>query len=263
MYRLYLENKILKSIIFILLIIILLFDIITSQLIINVNSLLIEDIKQSEYFSFETGIAIRNVFELKSVCVNNKSENEGIIRIDNKNYPLPSSIELLKNERYRIEYKPEEGYEFDHWEIIGGKLSLPQNSSYNYLIVQSNYGEIIAYYKKIEIKEETTIESEIKTAIITSNTSLTTSSIKQEKNPLEKIGDAITSIGNTIVNVGKSILEAIIDVGKKFVDIIIDVGGKILDLVVSIGESIIEWINNALDVIRKFINDINPFKEKE
>ncbi|MEM3407611.1 MAG: hypothetical protein QW806_06250 [Nitrososphaerota archaeon] len=262
MYHLCLENRIFKNIISILLIIIL-FDIITSQLIINVNSLLIKNIKQNECFSFETGIAIHNVFELKSICVNNKSENEGIIRIDNKNYPLPSYIELSKNERYRIEYKPEEGYEFDHWEIIGGKLSYSQNSSYNYLIVQNNYGEIIAYYRKIEIKEETTIESEIKTTITTSTTSLINSSIKQEKNPLEKIGDAIISIGNTIVNVGKSILEAIIDIGKKFVDTIIDVGREILDLIVSIGELIIEWINNALDVIRKFINDINPFKEKE
>ncbi|MEM2784172.1 MAG: hypothetical protein QXF09_05035, partial [Nitrososphaerota archaeon] len=113
---------------------------------------------------------IHNVFTLKSKCVNDESEDEGIIRINNKYYSLPNSIKLLKNERYFIDYVPNEGYEFDHWEVIGGRLIRPQNSSYNYLIIQNDYGEIIAFYRKIGVTTTITTSS---TSILTTSKSTT------------------------------------------------------------------------------------------
>ncbi|MFH7860067.1 MAG: hypothetical protein QXR03_03630, partial [Candidatus Aenigmatarchaeota archaeon] len=110
----------------------------------------------------------------KSKCVNDESEDEGIIYIDNKGYSLQYSIELLKNRIYQIEYEPNEGYEFDHWEIYGGKLNRPQNSSRNYVIIQNDYGEIIAFYRKIGAVTTTTTSSTLILTTSTSTTSLRT-----------------------------------------------------------------------------------------
>jgi hypothetical protein len=135
---------------------------------------------------------IHNAFILKSKCINDNTENLGKIRIDRKNFTLPNSINLLKNERCEIAYYPIEGYEFDHWEIYGGKLVYRNNESYNTLFIQNDYGEIIAYYKKIvvsalsttssitSISSKLTTSSSIKTTQQISTKSTYTTSIKTQ-----------------------------------------------------------------------------------
>jgi len=120
---------------------------------------------------------IHDVFILKSICINDNSENLGIIRINDENLTLPNSIKLLKNKEYRIKYVPIEGYEFDHWEIYGGKLVYQSNSSCNTLFIQNDYGEIIAYYKKIGISTISTTSS-ITSMTSISSTLTTSPSIK-------------------------------------------------------------------------------------
>jgi predicted PurR-regulated permease PerM len=118
-------------------------------------------------------LEINENFKLRSKCINDKSENLGKICIDYENLTLPNSIKLLKNEKYKIEYYPNEGYEFDHWEIYGGKLFYQSNSSRNILFIQNDYGEIIAYYKKIGISSTST-----STSITSMTSTLKTSSLK-------------------------------------------------------------------------------------
>ncbi|MEM3630787.1 MAG: hypothetical protein QXY18_05180, partial [Nitrososphaerota archaeon] len=133
-------------------------------------------------FPVEESAIIKNetmheVFTLKSKCVNDDTENLGKIYIIGKYFSLPYSIELLKGETYHIGYAAYEDYEFDHWEIIGGRLSYQNNLSNNILIVENNYGEIIAFYRKIGIKEGTTTTS----SITSLKTSTTSSSIRTTK----------------------------------------------------------------------------------
>ena len=164
---------------------------------------------------------IHDVFILKSICINDESENEGIIRIDNKDYLLPNSIKLLKNKEYRIRYYPNEGYEFDHWEAHGGRLVYRNNESVNYLFIQNDYGEIIAYYKKIGISTTSTtssitpmtsISSKLKTSSSsspktiqqTSTKTQSTTSIKEET----KIKTTITISQSTLTySISKSTVE--------------------------------------------------------
>jgi hypothetical protein len=119
---------------------------------------------------------IHNAFILKSKCINDNTENLGKICIDYENLTLPNSINLLKNKEYQIRYYPNEGYEFDHWEIYGGKLVYQSNSSRNILFIQNDYGEIIAYYRKIGISSTST-----STSITLMTSTLKTSSSSSSK----------------------------------------------------------------------------------
>ncbi|MEM2928049.1 MAG: hypothetical protein QXP60_03695 [Nitrososphaerota archaeon] len=244
---------------------------------------------------------INKGFELRSICINDNSENEGIIRIDNKDYSLPNSIELLKNNIYQIYYKSNEGYEFDHWEITGGKLVYKNNESSNILYVQDDFGEIIAYYKKIgeiitttnssitsletsqtsttsiktssssirttqQITTKTTSLTSTKTEIkTTSSISTTTSSIKQEEeNFIDKY--IVTPINEYIINpIIRYIVEPINEyIVKPFVKYVIE---PILKYIIQpfieyIIKPIIEIIKIILDIIGRIINTITG-KNKE
>jgi hypothetical protein len=161
-----------------------------NKIVIDINSIFIDKnanpgiaiIFEVLNSTIDKTLEINENFKLRSKCINDKSENLGKISIDEKKFTLPNSIKLLKNEKYKIEYYPNEGYEFDHWEIINGKLIYRNNESINILLIQNNYGEIIAYYKKIGIKEEKITTSSI--ISLRTSTSLshikTTSSIKTQ-----------------------------------------------------------------------------------
>ncbi|MEM2209829.1 MAG: hypothetical protein QXM32_06335 [Nitrososphaerota archaeon] len=158
---------------------------------------------------------IHNVFTLKSICINDESENEGIIRINDEDYSLPNLIELLKNKIYQIYYKPNEEYEFDHWEITGGKLVYLNNMSSNRLIIQNDCGEIIAYYRKIGVATTTTTSSAsiLTTSTSTSlKTSTTSSSIRTTQTSTTSIKtsssktQSLTSIKTEIKTTSTSII---------------------------------------------------------
>ncbi|MEM2210020.1 MAG: hypothetical protein QXM32_07305, partial [Nitrososphaerota archaeon] len=245
---------------------------------------------------------INNEFKLRSICINDDSENEGIIRIDNKYYSLPNSIELLKNKNYRIEYKPNEGYEFDHWKIIGGRLAYKNNESNNILYVQDDSGEIIAYYRKIgavtttsksttSLRTTTASSSSIRITTTTQTSTLrtisigttstrteiktTSSSIKQEENFIDSY--IITPIKEYIINpIIKYIIEPINEyIIKPFIKYIIEpilkyiiqpfieyIIKPIIEIIIKIIEIIKEIIKIILDIFNRIINTITG-KNKE
>jgi len=228
---------------------------------------------------------IHNAFILKSKCINDNTENLGIIRVDRKNFTLPNSINLLRNKEYQIKYYPIEGYEFDHWKINGGKLVYPQNSSYNVLFIQNDYGEIIAYYRKIGIKETSTTSpttTSLKTSIFSSSIKIQTqsistsskieikttpslvtltSSIKKEENIIDKY--IVTPIEEYIIKpIIKHIIEPINEyIIKPFTKYIIE---PILKYVIQpfieyIIKPIIEIIIKIIEIIKNIIKIILDF----
>lgn len=100
-----------------------------------------------------------NAFELSSYELGNGSTDLGKIVINGVRYDLPNSVELTIGELYVIGYMPEEGYEFDHWEIEGGELKSSKNQQANILKATNSSGKIIAVYRKM--KERTTITETI------------------------------------------------------------------------------------------------------
>ncbi|MEM2178915.1 MAG: hypothetical protein QW272_08870 [Candidatus Methanomethylicaceae archaeon] len=151
-----------------------------NKIIINIDSLYIDKNANpgiAVIFEVYNSTIINEEFILKSKCVNENNENLGKISIDEKNFTLPNSIKLFRNERYRIKYYPNEGYEFDHWEIKNGRLSNRNNESNNVLFVQNNYGEIIAFYRKIGVVATTTTSTST-TSLKTLTTSTSSSSLR-------------------------------------------------------------------------------------
>jgi hypothetical protein len=133
-------------------------------------------------------------FKLKSIG-NDGSNNKGTICINDKEYPLLESsqfgksldssdkklLNLAKNyiekygievklaigDHYTISYLPDEGYDFDKFEINGGEIKNKLSRLSYDIIIEKNEGEIIAYYKKI--RETTSITNSTTTTSIKSN----------------------------------------------------------------------------------------------
>ncbi|MEM3420271.1 MAG: hypothetical protein QW806_08660, partial [Nitrososphaerota archaeon] len=230
---------------------------------------------------------INNEFKLRSICINDNSEDLGIIYINDKYYSLPNSVELLKNKRYFINYIPSEGYEFDHWEITGGKLVYRNNESNNILFIQNNYGEIIAHYRKIGVVATTSISTtplrtttassssiittqtstlrttsigtaSTRTEIKTTSSILTTSSTKKEENLVDSY--IITPIKEYIINpIIKYIIEPINEyIIKPFTKYVIE---PILKYIIQpfieyIIKPIIEIIIKIIEIIKTIIKII-------
>ncbi|MEM3420513.1 MAG: hypothetical protein QW806_09870, partial [Nitrososphaerota archaeon] len=261
------------------------------KIIINIDSLYIDKNANpgiAVIFEVFNSTILNEGFILKSKCVNDNSENLGKISIDEKNFTLPNSIKLFRNERYRIKYYPNEGYEFDHWEIKNGRLSHRNNESNNILFIQNNYGEIIAHYRKIGVVATTSISTtslrtttnassssiittqistlrttsigttSTKTEIKTTSSILTTSSTKKEENFVDSY--IITPIKEYIINpIIKYIIEPINEyIIKPFTKYVIE---PILKYIIQpfieyIIKPIIEIIIKIIEIIKNIIKII-------
>ncbi|MEM3560466.1 MAG: hypothetical protein QW149_03700, partial [Nitrososphaerota archaeon] len=178
-------------------------------------------------------------FKLKSIG-NDGTQNKGIICINDKQYYLPENskfeeslldpsdkrlfnqakeysrkeVNLIIGNHYTISYLSEEGYEFDKFEINGGKIKNKISRLSYDIIIEEKEGEIIAYYKTIKtittatslstssisLKTSTTLPS-IKTTQTSIKTQSLTTSIKTEIKTTLTSTITITTVTSTITKV--------------------------------------------------------------
>ena len=95
--------------------------------------------------------------DLESVEDPATTNNLGTITFDAVSYSLPNAVSKEAGD-YSAQYFPDSGYEFDHWEFIGG-VSVSVPSANPATVTVSDIGTLRAVYGEIPPTPEATIES--------------------------------------------------------------------------------------------------------